>query len=112
MNYKISTAFLLAALLGFGALCQAESAPVDVKLDQSEKRMKAIIPAENSDAPGRQPNIIDRGAGVVGHGVYYVSKTAVEGVGKGTDAAVDAVRRAGRSVYGWLANLFLKGDEE
>lgn len=112
MKIRISAAFVLITLLVFGRVCQAEYAPADIKIDQTEKRMKATIPAENSDAPGRGPNIIDRGAGVVGHGVYYAAKTAVDGVGKGMDAAVNGVRMGGRAVYGWLARPFLKKNEE
>lgn len=112
MKIKIPAAFVLLTLLVFVGLCQAVPAPEDIKIDQTEKRMKATIPAENSDAPGRGPNIIDRGAGAVGHGVYYTAKTAVDAVGKGMDAVVDVVRLGGRTVYGWIARPFGNDHEE
>lgn len=112
MKIRIPAAFVLITFLVSGGLCRAEYAPADIKIDQTEKRMKATIPAENSDAPGRSPNIIDRGAGVVGHGIYYSAKAAVDGVGKGMDAVVNGVRMGGRAVYGWLARPFLEKNEE
>ena len=78
---------VLALNFSFFGTGLAETA--DIKIDQSEKRMKAIIPAENSVAPGREPNLIERGAGAVGHGLYAVAKTGVQGVGNGLDAVVD-----------------------
>ena len=109
---KSGMIILSVLALNFSFLGTGLAETADIKIDQSEKRMKAIIPAENSVAPGREPNLIDRGAGAVGHGLYAVAKTGVQGVGNGLDAVVDCVRRAGRSVYGWIASLFQDDHEE
>lgn len=78
----------------------------EVEIDQKDNRMKATIPAENPETPGRKPNPLYQGAGSIAEGIYYAAKAPVDAVGKGTDLTVAAIQKLSRKTYDWIAAPF------
>lgn len=105
MREAMGGGVIFTILLVLTGPCLAE-----IKIDQKEKRMKATIPADASQPPGRTPNFLYQGASSLSQGVYDAAKAPVDAVGKGTDFAVESIQKASRKTYDWISSPFRKAD--